>query len=90
MRAWQRIGEIPEIPARLGMSSMSGRGLGHTVGRLIDRSKEPSMKKSLAVTIAVAAVILVTAFAALAVLTALAGQKSGLEKSSAAMAIRFV
>jgi hypothetical protein len=40
------------------------------------------MKKSLAITCAAAAVILVLAFAALTVLSALAGQKSGLEKSN--------
>ena len=39
------------------------------------------MKKTLAITLAAAALILVLAFAALTVLTAVAGQKSGLEKS---------
>ena len=41
------------------------------------------MKKSLAITLAAAALILVAAFAALTVLTALAGQQSGLDRSSA-------
>jgi hypothetical protein len=39
------------------------------------------VKKTLAITLAAAALILVLAFAALTVLTAVAGQKSGLEKS---------
>ena len=39
------------------------------------------MKKTLAITLAAAALILVLAFATLTVLTAAAGQKSGLEKS---------
>jgi hypothetical protein len=39
------------------------------------------MKKSLAITLAAAALILVTAFATLTVLAAVAGQRSGLEKS---------
>ena len=43
------------------------------------------MKKSLAITLAAAALILVAALAALTVLSALAGQQSGLEKSSAAV-----
>ena len=42
------------------------------------------MKKSLAITLAAAALILVAALAALTVLEALAGQRSGLEQSSAA------
>jgi hypothetical protein len=41
------------------------------------------MKKSLAITLAAAALILVAAFATLAVLTAIAGQESGIEKSTA-------
>jgi hypothetical protein len=41
------------------------------------------MKKSLAITLATAALILVAAFATLAVLTAVAGQKSGIEKATA-------
>ena len=41
------------------------------------------MMKSLAITVAVAAVILIAAFATLAVLSAIAGQESGLEKSTA-------
>ena len=41
------------------------------------------MKKSLAITGSAIALILVAAFATLAVLTAYAGQKSGLEKSGA-------
>ena len=40
------------------------------------------MKKSLAITLAAAVLILVLAFAALTVLTAVAGQKSGLERSA--------
>ena len=39
------------------------------------------MKKTLAISLAAAALILVLAFAALTVLTAVAGQRSGLEKS---------
>ena len=39
------------------------------------------MKKTLAITLAAVALILVLAFAALTVLTAVAGQTSGLEKS---------
>jgi hypothetical protein len=39
------------------------------------------VKKTLAITLAAAALILVLAFAALTVLTAVAGQKSGLETS---------
>ena len=39
------------------------------------------MKKSLAITLAIAALILVAAFASLTVLSALAGQQSGLEQS---------
>jgi hypothetical protein len=39
------------------------------------------MKKTLAITLAAAALILVLAFAALTVLTAVAGQKSGFERS---------
>ena len=62
---------------------MSNRGLAPTVGRLIDPSEEPTMKKSLAITVAVTAVILIAAFATLAVLTALAGQESGLDRSTA-------
>lgn len=42
------------------------------------------MKKSLAITLAAAALILVAALATVAVLSALAGQQSGLEKSTAA------
>jgi hypothetical protein len=44
------------------------------------------MKKSLAITIAVTALILVAAFATLTVLTAVAGQRSGLEQSTAGCA----
>jgi hypothetical protein len=39
------------------------------------------VKKTLAITLAAAALILVLAFAALTVLTAVAGQNSGLERS---------
>jgi hypothetical protein len=62
---------------------MWGRGPRHTVDRSIDRSEERTMKKSFAITLAAAALILVVAFATLAVLTAVAGQESGLEKSTA-------
>jgi hypothetical protein len=40
------------------------------------------MKKSLAITLAAAALILVLAFATLAVLSAVAGQQSGLDRST--------
>ena len=46
------------------------------------------MKKSLAITLAAAALILVAAFATLTILTAVAGQQSGLEKSTPVHASR--
>ena len=46
------------------------------------------MKKSLAITFAAAALILVLAFATLTVLTAVAGQESGLEKSAAGHCVK--
>ena len=60
---------------------MAAGGAPLTVGPHCPRSKEPAVKKTLAITLAAAALILVLAFAALTVLTAVAGQKSGLEKS---------
>jgi hypothetical protein len=43
--------------------------------------KEPAMKKSLAITLSATVLILVLALAVLGVLTAVAGQQSGLDKS---------
>ena len=60
---------------------MAAGGAPLTVAPHCPPSKEPAVKKTLAITLAAAALILVLAFAALTVLTAVAGQNSGLEKS---------
>ena len=52
---------------------------------VIDRSEGAAMKKSLAVTLSAAAVIVVLALATLTVLSALAGQQSGHEHAKPAV-----
>jgi hypothetical protein len=81
---------LRRIPAMPGISSMCAGGPVPTVDRLIDRPKEPTVRKSLVISLVAVALILLTAWATLVVLSAVAGQESGLERSMHRMPDRAV
>jgi hypothetical protein len=77
--------DIPEIAGEPGISSMRAGGPEPRFDRVMYRPRRSStLHKSLAITLSTAALIVVLALAILGVLTAVAGQQSGLDRSDCA------